>query len=171
MAFAFGITLFSPFVSAMLSDRYGLDKSTILVMGSISYAGEAILGLTIGGMGTKGASSKALLLSLMIVSGCALLFAFPSPFFLIPLAVFMMGGGRVSSALARSIAGTCSEKTSAGAMFAIFTVFIGTIQTAAAGIGGILYESFPIQPFLIGGVLTLLVALLTIIWEKHVLKT
>ncbi|MEM2917552.1 MAG: MFS transporter [Candidatus Bathyarchaeia archaeon] len=171
MAFAFGFTLFSPFVSAMLSDRYGLDESTILAMGSISYAGEAILGMILGGMGTKGASSKALSLSLIIVSGCALLFAFPSPFFLIPLAIFMMGGGRVSSALARSIVGTCSEKTSAGAMFALFTVLMGTIQTVAAEIGGVLYESFPIYPFLFGGLLTLSVALLAITLNKNAFKT
>jgi MFS family permease len=171
MTFAFGITLFSPFVSAMLKDMYGLDESTILIMGSISYAGEAILGMTLGGMRMKDTNSKALFLSLTIVSVGALLFAYSSPFFIIPLAVFLMGGGRVSSALARSIAGTCSEKASAGAMFAIFTVFMGTIQTVAAEIGGILYESFPIQPFLFGGLLTLSVAPFVIILEKHVFKT
>jgi ENTS family enterobactin (siderophore) exporter len=170
MTFAFGVTLFSPFVSAMLSGIYRLDESTILVMGSISYAGEAILGMTLGGIGMKGTSSKALCLSLIMVSAGALLFAYSSPFLLIPLAVFLMGGGRVSSALARSIAGTLSEKASAGAMFAIFTVFMGTIQTVAAGIGGILYECLPIQPFLFGGVLTLSVAPLALILEKHFLR-
>jgi hypothetical protein len=127
--------------------------------------------MTLGGIGMKGTNSKALFLSLTIVSVGALLFAYLSPFFIVPLAVFLMGGARVSSALARSIAGTCSEKASAGATFAIFTVFIGTIQTAAAEIGGILYESFPIQPFLFGGLLTLSVAPFVIILEKHAFKT
>lgn len=170
MTFALGITMVSPFVSPILKDTYRLDESAILIMGSISYAGEAILGMTLGGIRGKRTTSKALCLSLMVVSMGALLFAYSSPFFAIPLAVFLMGGGRVAFALARSIAGTCSENASAGAMFAVFTVFIGAVQTAAAGIGGILYESFPIQPFFFGGVLTLSVAPLVIILERRVPK-
>ena len=170
MTFALGITMVSPFVSAILKDTYRLDESTILRLGSISYAGETILGMLLGGIRGKRTTSKALCLSLMMVSMGALFFAYSSPFFAITLAVFLMGGGRVAFALARSIVGTCSENVSAGAMFAVFTVFIGAVQTAAAEIGGILYESSPIQPFLFGGVLTLSVAPLSIILEKHIPK-
>jgi ENTS family enterobactin (siderophore) exporter len=168
MTFAFGITMISPFVSATLRDTYKLGESTILIMGSISYTGEAILGMALGGIGGKRSTSKALCLSLITVSTGALLFASSSPFLMIPLAVFLIGGGRVAFALARSTAGTCSENASAGAMFAIFTVLMGTTQTPAPEIGGILYKSFPVQPFLLGGVLTLSVVPFVIILEKHI---
>ena len=170
MLFAFGISMISPFVSAILRDTYKFDNSSILIMGSLSYTGEAILGMILGGIGGKRTAGKALCLSLTIVSIGALLFAYSSLFFMIPLAVFLIGGGRVAFALARSIAGTYSSNASAGAMFAVFTVLLGIIQTPAPEIGGILYRYSPIQPFLFGGTLTLAVASVIIILEKRVLR-
>jgi len=99
-----------------------------------------------------------------------LLFAHSSLFLMVPLALFLMGGGRVALALARSIVGVSSLNASAGAMFAVFTVLLGIVQTPAPEIGGILYESSPIQPFLIGATLTLVVAPLIIILEKQILR-
>jgi MFS family permease len=170
MIFAFGIAMVSPFISATLKDIHKLDDSTILIMGSISYAGEAALGMILGGMGSKGIAGKPLCLSLIVVGVGALLFAHSSLLFMIPLAVFLMGGGRVASALARSIAGTSTSDMSAGVTFAVFTVLLGIVQTPAPEIGGILYESSPILLFLVGAASTLAVVPFVLILERHVLR-
>lgn len=169
MIFAFGIAMVSPFISATLKDIYKLDASAILIMGSISYVGEATLGMILGGIRSKRIAGESLCLSLIIVGVGALLFAYSRLLFLIPLAVFLLGGWRVASGLARSLVGTSSSNMSAGVTFAVFTVLLGIIQTPAPEIGGILYEFSPILLFLVGGALTLAVVPFVLILEKYFL--
>lgn len=164
---AFSITMISPFVSPILQGMYKLNTALILAMGSVLSVGEVAFGVFSGWFGDHWSITNAFSLTLIVASSSALLLAFPSLFFIIPFAIFLMGASRSTLALARSIVGKCSI-VSLGAMFAIYSVIIGLFQTLAPEVGSILYESSPILLLSFSAILNLVTILLISIVGKKV---
>lgn len=165
---ALGASAARPFVPTLLQDRYGLARPTILMASALLALGEVTLAVLLGWVADRWRRSGALGLGfLCIVLGLTFLL---SPFgsLLIPLTMLLLGGDRVSISLSRSIIGHRSRGGASGAAFALYWVTIGIAQASGPYLGGVLYTSSMLWPFIFGAGLALLAALP--IWGWTLLK-
>lgn len=154
---ALGASAARPFVPTLLQDRYGLARPTILMASALLALGEVALAVLLSLVADRWRRSGALGLGLFcIVAGITLLLLNP---FLIPLAMLLLGGDRVSISLSRSIIGHRARGGASGAAFALYWVVIGVAQTLGPYLGGALYASSMIWPFILGAGLVLFAAL------------
>lgn len=152
-----GASIVRPFVPTLLQDRYGLARPTILMASALLALGELALAVGLGWVADRWRRSGALGLGLLcVVAGLTLLLLSP---FLIPLSMLLLGGDRVSISLSRSIIGHRARGGAGGAAFALYWVIIGVAQTLGPYLGGALYASSMLRPFILGTGLVLGAAL------------
>ena len=166
MLIVFANTMIIPFISPLLEDIYGFDRSLILAMSSALSAGEVLFGVFLGWIGDKWTTGKILSLALVVLSLNVLVLTLKIPLFILPLVIFITGIWRGAIALTRSIVGLHAG-SSPGITFAVYSILLSVPQILAPKISGILYEKSPIQPFLIGSILLLALAPVIIIKERH----
>jgi predicted MFS family arabinose efflux permease len=155
---ALGASIVRPFVPTLLQDRYGLARPTILMASALLALGEVVLAVLLGWVADHWRRSGALGLSFLCIAS-GLIFLLLNPF-LIPLAMLLLGGDRVSISLSRSIIGHRARGGASGAAFALYWVIIGVAQTGGSYLGGILYADSMLWPFVLGAGLALGTALL-----------
>jgi MFS family permease len=143
---AFGAAVARPFVPPLLEDRYLLSRPSILMLSSLLALGEVILAVVLGWVGDRWRNSAALAISLgFIIIGIAFLMSHLLP--LVLVAMFLLGGDRVSASLSRSIIGRYSLSNRSGSVFALYLVLTGIAGTMGPYVGGLLYNSSPLWPF------------------------
>ena len=157
-----GASAARPFVPTLLQDRYGLAQPTILRASALLALGEVALAVLLGWIADHWRRSGALGLSFLCIIFGLIILVLPFGLMLLPLAMLLLGGDRVSISLSRSIVGHRSRGGASGAAFALYWITIGVAQTGGSYLGGVLYASSMLWPFILGAGLTLLAALL--IW-------
>ena len=130
---ALGASTARPFIPPLLQDRFGLARPAILMTSALLSFGEIILAVFLGWIADRWQRSRALGLALFSVSlGFISLFSNLGPY-LIPLAMLLLGGDRVSISLSRSIVGHRSRGRATGPAFTLYWVILGVAQTAGRG--------------------------------------
>lgn len=156
----FTVMLFRPFISKFLVDYYGYGDFETGLSGSILFLGSAILGVLLGKLGDSYGRSYALASSLIFSSVSLFLLTCYHEFHIVMGAVFFAGCSYTLWSLMNAIIGMQAPES-------IKVRWVSIPQTAgmlcsfvAPYLGGVLYSSSPIYPFMVAIVLMLILALL-----------
>lgn len=157
---ALGASTARPFVPPLLEDRFGLARPAILMTSAILALGEVGLAVLLGWVADHWRRGRALGLALVSLAfSYIFLFSSFGPY-VIPLAMLLLGGDRVSISLSRSIVGhrARGRGQGAGPAFTVYWLVLGLAQTGGPYLGGILYRQAALWPFYVGAGLAALAA-------------
>ena len=158
----FFMFLIRPLVPQILDDEYNLSKFHIGVLGSITFLGSAPLGIILGRIGDKwkkaGAISVCMILSCVSI---ATLVSFNN-FFTLSLACFLLGASFTTWSLIGAVVGSFAPET-LRARWISFPLSASMLAASLAPyLGGLLYEAWPYNPFLVFIMATLLLSVLAL---------
>jgi len=144
---ALGASAARPFIPAFLEDGYRFSRPAILMASALLALGEVVIAVGLGWVGDRWWRSGALGLSfLCVVLGLGLLLFGGAPGAL--LAMFLLGGDRVSISLSRALIGSYAPVGTSGALFALYWVIVDGAGAGGPYLGGMLYDSSPPRLFL-----------------------
>jgi len=158
----FFMFLIRPFVSQILRYEYNLSEFHIGVLGSITFLGSAPLGIILGRIGDRwkkaGAISVCMILSFVSI---VTLVSFKN-FFILSLACFLLGSSFTTWSLIGAVVGSFAPET-LRARWISFPLSASMLAAfLAPPLGGLLYEAWPYNPFLVFIVATLLLSILAL---------
>lgn len=137
-----------PFAPAYLQDRSGADLASLGWLGSIAFAGGAILSPLCGRMADRWGYGPALAAAQALSAGATATFAFaPRSRVLSAAALFARGAIDGSRGLTQAMVGRETGHGSAGAAFARYNAAVSAAMAAAPYLGGWLYGANPALPF------------------------
>ncbi|MFB0501805.1 MAG: MFS transporter [Candidatus Bathyarchaeia archaeon] len=158
----FFMFLIRPLVPQILDDEYKLSEFHIGVLGSITFLGSAPLGIILGRIGDRW--KKAGAISVCMVLSCVsivTLFLFNN-FFTLSLACFLLGASFTTWSLIGAVVGSFAPET-LRARWISFPLSASMLAAFSAPyLGGLLYEAWPYNPFLVFIMATLVLSVLAL---------
>jgi len=158
----FILMMFRPFVPKFVADIYRYGDFEIGILGSVSYASAAILGVLLGRLGDKSRKSYALTVSMILGSLSLILLLLSGNFIILVLAFFLTGGSYITWSLMSAITGPLAPESYRARWIAIPQTLSMFASFIAPYIGGFLYDTSPSFPFILAVAAGLPLALLAI---------
>lgn len=151
-----------PLVPQILYDEYNLSEFHVGVLGSITFLGSAPLGIILGRIGDTW--KKAGAISVCMVLSCVSIVTLVSfhNFFTLSVACFLLGASFTTWSLVGAVVGAFAPET-LRARWISFPLSASMLAAFLAPyLGGLLYEAWPYNPFLVFIVATLLLSVLAL---------
>jgi len=153
-AIFFVIILFRPYIPQFFRDVLSFNEFQIGILGSLSFLGSAILSVTFGRIGDKKGKASAVFVSLILCFiSLSFLVSF-SNFFLLIFASFLMGASYPIWSVMGAVVGSTAPEASRGRWMSVAQTVSLLAVFFAPYLGGLLYDSWPYNPFIIAIVIT-----------------
>jgi len=166
----FVLTLFRPCITQFFRDEYALGEFQIGILGSVTFAGSAILLVGLGKLGDEWKKSGAILVSLLLTfTSISILISFPD-FLILALTSFLMGASYTIWSMMSAVVGSLTSEGSRGRWMAVAQTASLLAAFPAPYIGGIFYEASPYNPFIIAIIAIPFLAVLALIISLKVEK-
>lgn len=162
--------LMRPFIPTFLGDVYRLDTFLIGVLGSLTFAGSALLGVVIGRVGDKFGNKVAVVICLALTTASLMLLQLTSSFLLLVPVLFMIGATYTPWPLMNATISSLSPEKLRGRWVALSQTASMSAAFVAPYIGGSLYAVSPNFPFVttvVGCVILLGLILVIRKWQQR----
>lgn len=145
----FVLMMFRPFIPKFVADVYKSSDFEIGVLGSVSYASSAVLGLFLGRLGDRSRKSYPLALSVTMSSISMILLLFSGNFAVLTFSFILIGGSYVTWSLMSAIAGPIAPESCRARWIAVPQTVSMFASFVAPYLGGFLYAYLPQYPFVV----------------------
>ena len=151
-----------PSVPQFLDDEYGFDEFHIGVFASVTFFGSALLTMWLGRIGDRRTRAGAVSISMILCCvSIAILVSFNN-FLTLILASFLMGSSYSAWSVVSALFGSVAPEASRGRWMSVQQTAGMLAAFLAPYLGGMLYEAWPYNPFLVAIVATPLLAVLAL---------
>ena len=151
-----------PSVPQFLDDVYGFDEFHIGILASITFFGSALLTILLGRIGDRRTRAAAVSISMILCCVSMVILVSFNNFPTLILASFLLGSSYSAWSVVSALFGSIAPEASRGRWMSLQ-------QTAGMGaaffapyFGGMLYEAWPYNPFIVAIVATPLLAVLAL---------
>jgi MFS family permease len=148
-ALMFVLMMFRPFVPKFVADVYKSSDFEIGVLGSISYASSALIGLLLGRLGDRSSKSYPLALSVVMNGVSMILLLLSGNFAILTFSFILIGGSYITWSLMSAIAGPMAPESCRARWIAVPQTVSMFASFVAPYLGGFLYASSPQYPFIV----------------------
>jgi len=158
----FFVLLVRPLVPQILEDEFHLTDSLVGILGSITFLGSGVLGISLGRIGDKWKKAGAISVCMILCSISATILVLFDNFFTLSLASFLMGASYTIWSLIGAVMSHIAPEASRARWISVplsasmFAAFL------APYLGGLLYDSSHYNPFLVFIVATALLSVLAL---------
>ncbi|MEM0095727.1 MAG: MFS transporter [Candidatus Bathyarchaeia archaeon] len=146
-AIMFVMMMFRPFVPKFLADIYHYGDFEIGVLGSVAFAGSAVLGIALGRFGDKYGKKFALAGLMILCSFSLTIMLLTGDFCLLALAFFLTGASYTVWSLMSAVIGPMAPEPIRAKWVSIPQTISMFASILAPYLGGVLYSSSPKLPF------------------------
>jgi DHA1 family multidrug resistance protein-like MFS transporter len=161
-AVMFAMMMFRPFVPEFLADVYHYEKFEIGVLGSVAFAGSAVLGIILGRFGDKCGKKISLATSMALCSFSLAVMLLTGNFYILTFAFFLMGASYITWSLMSAIIGPMAPEHIRARWISIPQTVSMLASILAPYIGGLLYSASPYLPFTAVIVITAVLTLVSL---------
>jgi MFS family permease len=145
----FSLLMFRPFVPKYLADRYRYGDFEIGLLGSVTFASSAVLGILLGKFADKSKKSYALAVCIMLSSIALVLIMLSGDFTILIFMSFLIGSSYTVWSLMSAIIGPLAPQAYRARWIAVPQTVSVFASFVAPYIGGFLYETWPQYPFVL----------------------
>ena len=151
-----------PSVPQFLDDEYGFDEFHIGVLASVTFFGSALLTVWLGRIGDRWTRAGAVSVSMILFCvSTAILVSFNN-FLTLILASFLMGSSYSAWSVVSALFGSVAPEASRGRWMSVQQTAGMLAAFFAPYLGGVIYEAWPYNPFIVAIVATPLLAVLAL---------
>jgi DHA1 family multidrug resistance protein-like MFS transporter len=165
-ALMFVLSMFRPFVPKFVSDIYKSNDFNIGVLGSITFASSAVIGILLGRLGDKSSKKHPLALTLILNSIALPLLVLSGNFGILVISFILISGSYMTFSLMNAIVGPLAPESCRARWVAVPQVVAMFASFLAPYFGGYLYAYSPQYPFIIAMVAMPILAALVIRFFK-----
>lgn len=158
----FVLMMFRPFIPKFLADVYGSSDFQIGVLGSVSFASSAIMGLLLGRLGDKSRKSYPLALIVALNGVSMILLLLSGNFAILVTSFILVGGSYMTWSFMSAIAGPLAPEWCRARWIAVPQMVSMFASFAAPYLGGFIYSCSPQYPFIVAVVLMPVLAFLAL---------
>lgn len=156
----FTLMMFRPFIPNFLGDVYDYGDFEIGILGSISFFGSAVLGVSLGRLGDRYRKTYAIAASMIVCCSSLVLLVVSGDFLLLSVAFFLAGGSYLTWSLMGAIVGPLAPERIRARWISIPQSLVMLASFIAPYIGGLLYDMSPYYLMFVAIIATLLLAFL-----------
>jgi MFS family permease len=161
----FVIMLFRPFLPKFLTDVYHYSDSEIGVLGSVTFASSAILGILLGRLGDRTRKSYAIAVSMIFCFVALILLLTFGAFSILIITFFFFGGSYLTWSLLSAIIGPLAPDACSARWVSVPQTVSMFSSIIAPYVAGVLYAASPSYPFMLALVATAILALVASAWS------
>lgn len=158
----FVLMMFRSFVPKFVADTYKSNDFEIGLLGSISYASSAALGILLGRLGDKSSKSYPLALTLVLNGASMILLLASGNFSVLVVSFILIGGSYMTWSLMNAIVGPLAPEACRARWIAVPQVISMFASFLAPYVGGFLYAFSPQYPFMVAVVVMPILAVLAV---------
>ena len=158
----FVLMMFRSFVPKFVADTYKSNDFEIGLLGSISYASSAALGILLGRLGDKSSKSYPLALTLVLNGVSMILLLASGNFSVLVVSFILIGGSYMTWSLMNAIVGPLAPEACRARWIAVPQVISMFASFLAPYVGGFLYAFSPQYPFMVAVVVMPILAVLAV---------
>ncbi len=158
----FVLMMFRSFVPKFVADTYKSNDFEIGLLGSISYASSAALGILLGRLGDKSSKSYPLALTLVLNGASMILLLASGNFSVLVVSFILIGGSYMTWSLMNAIVGPLAPEACRARWVAVPQVISMFASFLAPYVGGFLYAFSPQYPFMVAVVVMPILAVLAV---------
>jgi DHA1 family multidrug resistance protein-like MFS transporter len=161
-ALMFVLTMFRPFIPKFVADVYKFGDFEVGILGSVSFASSAVLGLLLGSLGDRSSKSYPLALSAILSSASMVLLLLSGSFAILAISFILIGGSYLTWSLMSAVAGPLAPEPCRARWVAVPQTVSMFVSIIAPYLGGFLYAYSPQYPFMVAVVAMPVLALLAV---------
>ncbi len=158
----FIIMMFRPFVPKFLTDIYHYSDSEIGILGSITFASSAVLGILLGRLGDRTRKSYAVSVSMIFCCAALILLLLFGSFPVLIITFLLFGSSYLTWSLLSAIVGPLAPEACSARWISVPQTVSMFSSIIAPYVAGVLYAASPFYPFMIALVATAILALVTL---------
>jgi len=158
----FVLMMFRSFVPKFVADTYKSNDFEIGLLGSISYASSAALGILLGRLGDRSSKSYPLALTLVLNGASMILLLTSGNFSVLVVSFILIGGSYMTWSLMNAIVGPLAPEACRARWIAVPQVISMFASFLAPYVGGFLYAFSPQYPFMVAVVVMPILAVLAV---------
>jgi DHA1 family multidrug resistance protein-like MFS transporter len=158
----FVIMMFRPFMPKYLTDVYHYSDSDIGIMGSITFASSAVLGILLGKLGDRTRKTYAISASMIFCCGALSLLLLFSSYPVLAVAFFLFGGSYLTWSLLSATVGPLAPEACSARWISVPQTVSMFSSIIAPYVAGMLYAASPSYPFLVALVAAAVLAAVTL---------
>lgn len=158
----FVLMMFRSFVPKFVADTYKSNDFEIGLLGSISYASSAALGILLGRLGDKSSKSYPLALTLVLNGASMILLLTSGNFSVLVVSFILIGGSYMTWSLMNAIVGPLAPEACRARWIAVPQVISMFASFLAPYVGGFLYAFSPQYPFMVAVAVMPILAVLAV---------
>jgi MFS family permease len=158
----FVLLMFRSFIPKFIADAYKSTDFQIGVLGSVSYASSAVLGVLLGRLGDKSGKPYPLALTAVLNSLSMVLLLLSGDFSVLAVSFALIGASYMTWSLMNSIIGPSAPEACRARWVAVPQVISMFASFVAPYIGGFLYAFSPQYPFMVAVILMPVLAILAV---------
>jgi len=161
-AVMFAMMMFRPFVPEFLAEVYHYEKFEIGVLGSVAFAGSAVLGIILGRFGDKYGKKLSLATSMALCSFSLAVMLLTSNLYILTFAFFLMGASYITWSLMSAIIGPMAPEHIRAKWISIPQTVSMLASILAPYVGGVLYSVEPNMLFIAAVAMTSALAVIAL---------
>lgn len=158
----FILIMFRPFIPKFVSDVYKANDLMIGILGSITFASSAILGILLGKLGDRSSKKYPLALTLVLNSIAMTMMLLSGNLGILLVSFVLISGSYLTLSLMNAIIGPLAPESCRARWIAVPQVMAMLSSSLAPYLGGYLYAYSPQLPFLIAVLMMPILAVLVV---------
>lgn len=158
----FTLMMFRPFIPKFLADVYRSTDLQIGILGSVSFASSAILGLLLGRLGDKSRKSYPLTLIVTLTGISMILLLLSGNLAILATSFILIGGSYLTWSFMSAIAGPLAPEWCRARWIAVPQTVSMFASFLAPCLGGFIYSYSPQYPFIVAAAVMPVLALLAL---------
>jgi MFS family permease len=158
----FILMMFRPFIPKFVSDIYKSNDFMIGILGSITFASSAVLGILLGRLGDRSSKKYPLALTLVLNSIAMTMMLLSGNFGILLVSFVLISGSYLTLSLMNAIIGPLAPESCRARWIAVPQVMAMLSSSLAPYLGGYFYAYSPQFPFLIAVLVMPLLAVLVV---------
>ena len=163
----FILSMFRPFIPKFVSDVYGSSDFVVGVLGSITFASSAVIGILLGRLGDRSSKTQAIVLTLIMNSIAMLILVLSGNFAALAASFILVSGSYMTFTLMNAMVGPLAPESCRARWIAVPQVIAMFASFLAPYVGGYLYSYMPQYPFIIAMVAMPIMALVAVVFFKR----
>jgi len=161
-ALMFILIMFRPFIPKFVSDVYKANDFMIGILGSITFASSAVLGILLGRLGDRSSKKYPLALTLVLNSIAMTMMLLSGNLGILLVSFVLISGSYLTLSLMNAIIGPLAPESCRARWIAVPQVIAMLSSFLAPYLGGYLYAYSPQYPFLIAVLVMPILAVLVV---------
>lgn len=145
----FVLLMFRPFIPKFVADVYESTDFVIGVLGSVTFASSAVIGILLGRLGDRSSKSYPLVVSVILSSVSMALLLLSGNFAILVLSFTLIGGSYITWSLMSAVVGPLAPESCRARWVAVPQTVSMFTSIVAPYVGGFLYACSPQYPFLV----------------------